>query len=283
MPILPEGVKKNQPNTNKTNPTTSTYLRYFICSKKPDLGLEHGEDFTRDGRDVTRAGGWSWDWLWAGERPEGEGDSTRPPEPALLPARERARKGWIPVLCLSPESRRSRGGFLRAPNPLRVTLSTAAAQEPGWVPAAPLCSAQPCRAPRAAPGSPERAQRCCHRGRGAGHGAPACPGCQCHWGELLGGHSGTFRLNGRGEVAPARTEQLMVPKPWRGAGRRLRSLLRGHSRKGHEQFAPGGQGQALPGSQDCQNTELWVGRALVAPGSRIPGFPAPAPALSLPW
>lgn len=49
MPILPEEVKKNQPKTNKKNPTTSTYLRYFICSKKPDLGLE-------DGKDVTRAG-----------------------------------------------------------------------------------------------------------------------------------------------------------------------------------------------------------------------------------
>lgn len=49
MPILPEEVKKKPTQNKQKNPTTSTYLRYFICSKKPDLGLE-------DGKDVTRAG-----------------------------------------------------------------------------------------------------------------------------------------------------------------------------------------------------------------------------------
>lgn len=67
MPILPEEVKKNPTPNKQKNPTTSTYLRYFICSKKPDLGLE-------DGKDVTRAG-----WivlgpdLQAGESTRGQG------------------------------------------------------------------------------------------------------------------------------------------------------------------------------------------------------------------
>lgn len=79
MQILPEEVKKK--NNNKTTqnkpPTTSTYLRYFVCSKKPDLGLE-------DGQDVTRAG-----WLvlgpdlQAGAKPGGGEDRMRPPEQDL--------------------------------------------------------------------------------------------------------------------------------------------------------------------------------------------------------
>lgn len=170
----------------------------------------------------------------AGEGLEGEGDSTRPPEPGnSSSASSRGSQGEegldscalpLPGEQESPRLGYGSRGFVESPESPVGHIKHSSRTVPGWVPAAPLCSAQPGRAPRAALGSPERAQRCCHRGRGAGHGAPARPGCQCHWGELLGAHSGTFRLNGRGEVAPARTEQLMVPKPWRGVGGRLRSL-----------------------------------------------------------
>lgn len=82
MPILPEEVKKTQPKTNKKNPTTSTYLRYFICSKKPDLGLKDRKDVTRAGWMVLGSG------LQAGESMCGKGqkkrgDRMRPPEQEL--------------------------------------------------------------------------------------------------------------------------------------------------------------------------------------------------------
>lgn len=83
----------------------------------------------------------------------------------------------------------------------------------------------------------------------------------------LRGHGDT--QDSRGEVAPARSEQLMVPKP-----------SHGDTAEEQENIATGGQGQAPPGSQDCQNRscgweEPWW--ALVPAGPAFPAPPRPSP------
>lgn len=190
-----------------------------------------------------------------GKRGQGHRDSTRPPEQLIDRGRELQLcfQGWIPWALLLPGSSRpallgySWRGVCSEPQILKQTP--------------PPIQLDPTSSPAELP---ELLQGAWTNTRGVGHGAVT--------------PQGTLRgsQDSRGEVAPARAEQLMVPKPSHGdtAGRNSRILP---------------QGQAPPAlrivkTRSCGWEEPWEPLVPAGPGFPAPATaPAPAPALSLPW
>lgn len=180
-------LKTTQPNTNKSNPT-KYIAEVFHLLKKPDSGLQHGED-------VTRAGG------MAGMAP-GHGDRGTAPGhlSSSFTGSSASSQGQAGLDSLGPAPPCTMAGLC---SELQIPTST--------TPPAACAPAE----------LPELLQGACTNlrdpamGTEGGHGAPARPGPV----SLLRDTQGS-----RGEVAAARNEQLVVPEPWRGAGGRPRSL-----------------------------------------------------------
>lgn len=170
-------------------------------------------------------------------------------EPGSSSSASRARKGWILLGY-------NWGGVCSEPQiPTQLDASS-------WI---PLCSAH----------SPaELLQGACAKPQGVGHGAPARPGCHCH----SSGDTGTLRgtQDSRGEVAPGRTEQLMVPKPSHGGtAEGTRGYCRGRTGPGAPRLSGlskhgvvGGKSPGGPCFQQDQHSQP---------------HPGPFPALVMSW
>lgn len=187
---------------------------------------------------------------------------------------------------MSPESSSSPllgydlGGFVQSPKSLPcATLTTTPALVPSWIPSPPVLSTQSFQSRLGRgkllqgawirPGTVPRGQR-------VGTRSPGILGY--HWGAPQGTQD-TESLRGHGTRSPSgdtghirgiwnsaqrlkATGGMRWHQPEPSSARNMERSrkeaqeppvrTRGHSRKGHKQFAMGGQGRAAPGSQDCQ-------------------------------